>query len=145
MMTLQPDFKEFFSLLNKYSVKYLLVGGYAVAFYGFIRNTNDIDIWIKNDEQNIDKILKCLIEFGFSESQLQKEVFLKKNQIIRMGVPPLRIELLTSISGVEFNDVYKKREIYKHDINIDIIDLESLKINKKASGRLKDLYDLENL
>jgi len=146
MITLPEDFKEFFNILNSNEVEYLLVGGYAVAFYGYIRATNDIDIWINNSSENIDKIINALVSFGFLESQLDREIFRKKDQVIRMGVPPLRIELLTGISGVDFIDCYEKRGIEKIDgIEISILDIVNLKKNKKASGRLKDLLDLENL
>lgn len=146
MITLPEDFKEFFNILNSNDVEYLLVGGYAVAFYGYIRSTNDIDIWINNSPENIDKIINALVSFGFLESQLDREIFRKKDQVIRMGVPPLRIELLTGISGVDFIDCYEKRGIEKIDgIEISILDIVNLKKNKKASGRLKDLLDLENL
>ncbi|HOV15818.1 MAG TPA: hypothetical protein PK771_16130 [Spirochaetota bacterium] len=146
MITLPEDFKEFFNILNSNEVEYLLVGGYAVAFYGYIRATNDIDIWINIKPENVEKVIKSLICFGFLESQLDREVFKKKDQVIRMGVPPLRLELLTGISGVNFEECYKDRVLETIDgLEISILDIANLKKNKKASGRLKDLLDLENL
>src|SRR5688500_7407995 len=106
MMLLPPDFKEFLQLLNKYKVKYLLIGGYAVGFYGYPRATADLDIWIDREEQNAINIKNTLEEFGFQSPDLTEELFLKEKQIIRMGVPPLRIEIHTSISGVEFEESY---------------------------------------
>jgi len=146
MITLPEDFKEFFNILNSNEVEYLLVGGYAVAFYGYIRATNDIDIWINIKPENVEKVIKSLICFGFLESQLDREAFKKKDQVIRMGVPPLRLELLTGISGVNFEDCYRDRVVETIDgLEISILDIANLKKNKKASGRLKDLLDLENL
>ncbi|MBI4647325.1 MAG: hypothetical protein HY738_12245 [Bacteroidia bacterium] len=146
MKPLPPDFREFLALLNKHNVKYLLIGGYAVAFYGFIRATNDMDIWIFINPENARKIYNTLIEFGFNVPGLTDDLFLKEHQVIRMGVPPLRLEILTTISGVTFEECYKNRVIETIEgLEINIINLEHLKINKKASGRLKDLNDLENL
>ena len=133
-------------IFNENKVEYLVVGGYAVAHYGYVRATNDIDIWVNNDIENVSKIIKSLVKFGFSEKDLDKDIFTKDDQIIRMGVPPFRIELLTGVSGINFNETYPDKNIITiDDISISIIDLKNLKKNKKASGRHKDLDDLENL
>ncbi|MBN2352249.1 MAG: hypothetical protein JXD23_06720 [Spirochaetales bacterium] len=146
MMTLPKDFKELLSIFNANDVHYLVVGGYAVAYFGYVRATNDLDIWIDNCASNVEKVIRCLVEFGFPERDLHAEAFTQKDNIIRMGVPPFRIEILTSVSGLTFAAVYPHRVIAKiSDIEILFIDVKHLKINKKASGRHKDLDDLENL
>lgn len=145
-IALHPDFQDFLKLLNSHKVDYLLIGGYAVSFYGYPRTTADIDIWIAIDLSNAKKIVKVLQEFGFNVPELNPELFLQQNKIIRMGNAPVRIELLTSISGVSFNECYRNRNIAVLDgISVNIINLSDLKKNKKASGRDKDLDDLKNL
>jgi predicted nucleotidyltransferase len=145
-LKLHQDFKDFLKLLNKNKVKYLLIGGYAVGFHGYPRATADLDIWIQMDENNARKSVKAIRQFGFDTPDLSKELFLKPDKIIRMGNPPIRIEILTSISGVYFNDCYKNKEIAKLDgIKVSIINHNDLLKNKKASGRLKDLADVEQL
>ena len=140
------DFKEFLQLLNEHHVEYMLIGGYAVAYYGYPRSTGDMDIWIALNEQNANQVMKAIIAFGFNASNLSRELFLKENQIIRLGTPPLRIEITTGISGVQFSDCYPLRVIDNFDdIKVHCISLEHLKANKKAAGRFKDLNDLENL
>jgi predicted nucleotidyltransferase len=143
---LPPDFKEFLQLLNSNGVEYLLVGGYAVGYHGYPRATGDMDIWIALDPQNADKVVEVLRDFGFDVPELSAELFLRKEQIVRMGVPPLRIEIFTSISGVEFAECYAHRVVDVIDgIEVSLIDLEHLKTNKQASGRPKDIDDLQNL
>ena len=143
---LPPDFKEFLQLLNSHQVEYLLIGGYAVGYYGYPRATADMDIWIAVQPENANKIVTVLREFGFDVDNLRPELFLKPEQIIRLGVPPFRIEILTSISGVSFDECYAKRNIVDlDDVPVNLISLKHLKLNKKASGRHKDLNDLENL
>jgi len=145
-MVLNKDFKEFIELLNAHQIKYLVVGGYAVTIHGYPRYTNDIDIWLQVDKTNAENIIETLKDFGFSSLNIKAEDFLEPDKVIQLGFPPNRIDLLTSISGVEFKDCYPKRVFVEIDgLKIDFIDLDSLKINKKASGRHKDLNDLENL
>ena len=144
MIQLYPDFKEFLKLLNEKKVKYLLIGGYAVAHYGYVRATSDIDFWVDISDDNANNILEALADFGFSN--INKEIFLNPSQIARMGLPPLRIELSTSIDGVNFSDCYVRSQIIQLDgVDVNIINLEDLRQNKKASGRPKDLIDLEHL
>jgi hypothetical protein len=123
-----------------------MIGGYAVSYYGYPRATGDIDIWVAVDSQNAQRMVNVLTEFGFSKERLSTDLFLKENQIIRMGMPPIRIELMTSISGVDFKDCYRCRVIDTIDgVEVSIINLADLKKNKKAAGRHKDLGDLESL
>lgn len=143
---LHPDFKDFLKLLHSHGVKYLLVGGYAVGYHGYPRATGDMDIWIALDEVNADKAAKVLHEFGMPRDEVSKELFLEKDKVIRMGFPPVRIEVITGASGVDFQKCYTRRKFVNIDkIPINFISLEDLKRNKKACGRHKDLEDLKHL
>jgi predicted nucleotidyltransferase len=143
---LTQDFKEFVISLNDNKVRYLVVGGYAVAYHGYPRYTKDIDIWIDLDPDNASRIVKALDQFGFASIGLTAEDFLETETIIQLGYPPNRIDLITSLSGVDFEDCYTNRESVEMDgVVVDFIDLESLRRNKKSSGRAQDLADLENL
>ncbi len=143
---LPPDFKEFLKLLNSHSVEYLLVGGYAVGYYGYPRATADIDIWVARSPQNAEKLVAVLKEFSFNVPELTPELFLEENQVIRMGVPPFRIEIMTSASGVVFGECYAARmRAVIDDMEVNLISLSHLKTNKRATGRHKDLDDLEHL
>lgn len=145
-MKLPNDFKEFLKLLNVNKVEYLLIGGYAVGYYGYPRATADMDIWIAMNPANADKIVNVLKDFGFNPQDLLAELFLKEWQIIRMGVPPVRIEIATTISGVNFSDCFSKRVVAEIDgVKINLISLNHLKENKKASARHQDIADLEHL
>ena len=133
-------------MLNLHQVEYLLIGGYAVTYHGYPRTTADIDIWVAIQKENAEKLVAVLREFGFDTPELSADLFLRENQIVRMGSPPMRIELLTTISGVRFEECYSERIIDIIDnIEVQIINLEHLKRNKQASGRQKDLDDLEHL
>ncbi len=146
MMKIHKDFKEFLKLLNANNIKYLLIGGYAVGYYGYPRPTGDMDIWIKKDEETAEKTVKVLNEFGFNSLDLTKELLLKEKQIIRMGIPPFRLEVSNFIDGVDFDECFAEKENVDLDgVQTNLISLHHLKINKKASGRYKDLNDLENL
>jgi len=143
---LPPDFKEFLQLLNAHQVEYLLIGGYAVGYHGYPRATVDMDVWIAISPANAKKIVTVLGEFGFQSPELTTEIFLKEKRIVRMGVPPLRIEVTTGIDGVEFKECYAERISDSIDgVPVNLINLRHLKINKQASGRPKDLNDLEHL
>ena len=143
---LPPDFKEFLRLFNENNVEYLLIGGYAVGYYGYVRATADMDIWIASNVDNASRVVTALLEFGLNVPELSEELFLKPDNIARLGVPPFRIEMLTSISGVAFEECYKEKVVDIIDgVQVPIISLRHLKTNKKASGRLKDLADLEHL
>lgn len=145
-MELPDDFKEFLRLLNSNEVEYLLIGGFAVAYYGYPRATSDIDVWVARSEANSTRVVAALKEFGFGTPELNAELFMKPNCIVRMGVPPMRVEVLTSISGVEFAKCYASRlQAELESIQVSLIGLDDLKKNKRASGRHKDLDDLDNL
>jgi hypothetical protein len=145
-MILNPDFKEFFQLLNANEVRYLIVGGYAVAYHGYPRYTKDIDIWIWINSDNAEKVIKTLTDFGFASLGLQANDFLEAETIIQLGYAPNRIDLIMGVPGVDFEECYAKRVIEEIDgVQLAFIDLENLKKAKKASGRLQDLADIENL
>lgn len=141
---LNKDFKEFIALLNQNDVDYLVVGGYAVAIHGHPRYTKDLDVWILVDKLNASRILRALKMFGFSA--FTEEDFLAKGYVIQLGQPPCRIDILTQVDGLDFESCYPSKIIIDIDgLPVNFIDLENLKKNKLASGRLQDLADLENL
>jgi hypothetical protein len=143
---LPADFSAFLRLLNEHEVRYLLIGGYAVGYHGYVRATADMDLWVARERANAERVVAALRAFGFGVPELREELFLKENQVIRMGVPPMRIEIGTSISGVEFEACYAERVVaHWDDVEVSVISLGRLKENKRASGRLKDLVDLEYL
>ena len=133
-------------LLNSHDVEYLLIGGYAVGYHGYPRATADLDIWIDIGRDNAHKLVLVLKEFGFDLAEINKELFVQENKIFRMGNAPIRIELFTSLSGIDFPACYQERIEDEIDgIIVKIINLEHLKINKKVCGRHKDLEDLDHL
>jgi predicted nucleotidyltransferase len=143
---LNQDFKEFIQLLNANLVRYLVVGGYAVALHGHPRYTKDLDIWIDMTHENAEKLIKSLDQFGFGSLDLKAGDFLVPDQIIQLGYPPSRIDLMNTLSGVDFSSCYSSRaQIDIDGTQVSFIDLENLKKNKQATGRHQDLADLENL
>lgn len=145
MTTLPKDFKEFIELLNKNNVRYIIIGGYAVVYHGYVRSTNDIDIWIDIRKDNIKKVIKALDAFGFSSLNITEADF-SPNQIIQLGCPPNRIDLITTPAGIDFETCYESGEqVIIDNITIKFIDLENLIKAKKASGRTRDLADVEEL
>lgn len=141
-----PEFLEFLKLLNAQHVEYLVIGGYAVAYHGYPRATADLDVWTAMHPRNAAKVVRVLTEFGFATPDLTEQLFQKENRVIRLGVPPVRLQITTTISGVEFQECYAQRVVDELDgVQVNLINLRQLKLNKKASGRLQDLDDLENL
>jgi predicted nucleotidyltransferase len=143
---LPEDFRDFLKLLNSHRVEYLLVGGYAVCYHGYYRNTGDMDLWIAVHRENALKMVPLIREFGFNVPELSEALFLQKGRIIRMGLEPVRIEILTEISGCEFADCYQQKvEATLDGVPVKIISLADLIKNKLKSGRLKDLDDARKL
>jgi hypothetical protein len=143
---LTSDFREFAALLNSNKVEYLVVGGYALAAYGHPRYTGDLDFWIGTNPGNADRVLAALDQFGFGSLGISKADLTTPNQVIQMGYPPARIDLLTSIDGVDFLDCYQRRlTVLVDDVELGFISLDDFKVNKRATGRHKDLADLEAL
>lgn len=128
---LPPDFKEFLQLLNESQVEYLLVGGYAVGYHGYPRATVDMDIWIGRSTETAQKMVRVLREFGFDVPNLTSDLFLREDQIVRMGVPPIRLEIFTAIPGVDFASCYSSRVQTEIDgVPVQVISLTHLKAPK---------------
>jgi predicted nucleotidyltransferase len=145
-MVMNQDFKEFIQSLNDNQVRYLVVGGYAVAFHGYPRYTKDIDIWIELSNENAARVVKALDQFGFTSLGLKQSDFLVADQIIQLGFPPNRIDLITSLEGVTFDECFDKRlRVEIERVEVNFIDLDNLRKNKRSTGRLQDLADLEKL
>ncbi|MCK5059417.1 MAG: hypothetical protein KAT34_22395 [Candidatus Aminicenantes bacterium] len=145
-MRVEKDFKEFIELLNKNKVKYLIVGGYAFAFYAEPRFTKDIDFFVEISETNAENIAKTLVDFGFESTAVKKDYFQIPGKIIQLGYSPMRIDIITSITGVALKDAWKNKKKGKYgDASCYFISKEDLKKNKKAAGRSKDIADLELL
>ena len=143
---LNKDFKEFVELLNSADVEYLVVGGYALAAHGHPRYTGDLDIWIRTSPSNVDRLLEVLTRFGFGGLGLTAKDFLKPDSIVQLGYPPVRIDLLTSIDGVEFEQSYQNRVVMNvGGTNLSIIGVNDFRANKRAAGRAQDIADLESL
>jgi len=140
-MNLPKDFSEFIALLNEKNVRYLLVGGYAVAYHSRPKLTEDIDFWIEPTTDNANKMVSVMSDFGFAS--LAQEDFLKANQVIQLGYPPLRIDLLMSIAGLDFESAFSRCVIVELEgLKIPLLSVNDLIVNKKASGRKKDLFDI---
>lgn len=145
-MIFEKDFQEFIELLNKFQVKYMIVGAHALAFHGKPRHTGDLDIWIKPSDENANKMILVLKEFGFGSLGLTKEDFLKENYVTQLGYPPLRIDILNSISGVGFEEALRNSLITQVDqLNVVYIGLSELIQNKTSTGRKQDIADVESL
>ena len=146
VIELPPDFKEFLRLLNCHTVDYLVIGGFAVGFHGYPRATSDIDIWISKSPENVIRVVAAIREFGFDTPNLTPELFLQQRKIVRMGHPPVRIEVMNEIDGVTFEDCRSGRVLTEFDgISVHVIGLTDLRRNKTASARPKDLDDLQQL
>jgi hypothetical protein len=143
---LPPDLSEFLRLLHSHDVEYLLVGGYAVGVYGYVRATGDMDIWVRPTADNADKLVRVFSDFGYSAQSIRADMFLDPNKVIRMGVPPVCIDVIMTVSGADFVDCFLRRSQQTlSGAPVSVISLDDLKINKKASGRPKDIDDLQNL
>lgn len=143
---LSRDFKEFIESLNASGVEYLVVGGYAMALHGRPRQTGDLDIWLSRTPDNVGRLMQALTAFGFSGLGLSEADFLAPEQVIQLGYPPFRIDLLTDIDGLTFDEAWPRRMTFVHDeLPLHFISLDDLKANKRASGRPRDIDDLENL
>ena len=145
-MQLNKDFREFIELLNSNGVEFLVVGAFAVAWHGHPRFTADIDFLIRASSANAEYMLNALTEFGFGSLEISIEDMNRPNQVVQLGVVPNRIDIITSIDGVEFEQAWRRRVAGEIDgISVSIIGLEDLLRNKEATGRLKDAGDAEEL
>jgi hypothetical protein len=145
-METQPDFRELLALFNAHHVEYLVIGGYALAFHGAPRFTGDLDIFVKPDAVNAQRILTALEAFGFASVGLTPNDFERPDQVIQLGVPPVRIDLITSITGVSWDEAWAGRVAGRYgDMPVSFIGREQFITNKRATGRTKDVADLEVL
>lgn len=143
---LTPEFREFLACLNRAGVEYLLVGGFAVNHYGYHRSTNDIDFWIAVSDTNFDRLLAAVRDFFGGDLEGLDKKFLQNNEAMYLGGVPNKIEVFKNCSGLNFADAYQRRvETTFDNVPVKLISLADLKANKRASGRHKDLADLDNL
>jgi len=145
-MEIQKDFKELLALFNEHKIEYIIVGAYALAYHGVPRFTGDIDIFVRPSPENAQKILSALADFGFGSQDLTTEDFKNPDYVVQLGVPPVRIDIITSITGVGWEDADKgKREGLYGNVLVFFLGREQYIANKRALGRKKDLADLESL
>lgn len=146
VMSLPPDFSEYLRLLNCHDADYLLVGGFAVGFHGYPRATSDMDIWIGQSPKNAGRVVAAIRAFGFETPNLTEDLFLQRRRIVRMGHPPIRIEVMNEIDGVIFEECRAAAVLtYLDGVQVPIISLADLKRNKLANGSPKDIDDLQQL
>jgi len=145
-MEIRTDFKELLELFNRHRVEYLVVGGYALAFHGAPRVTGDIDLFVRPTSENAERILAALDEFGFASLNLSKDDFTTPGMVVQLGVPPVRIDIITRVSGVSWEkaDAGKVAGNYA-DTPVFFIGREDFISNKRATGRVKDAADIEAL
>jgi predicted nucleotidyltransferase len=146
LMELDKDFNEFVELFLEHNVRFLIVGGYALAAHGLPRATGDLDAWVWVNPENAQNIMRALNAFGFQNLSLTESDFSKEDSIIQLGYPPFRIDILTSIDGVAFDQAWEKRIVVElNGMNVPFIGREDLIANKKAAGRPQDLADVSRL
>lgn len=145
-MEIQQDFKDLLTLFNGHQVEYMVIGGYALAIHGAPRATGDMDLYVRPTPENAGRIMTVLKAFGFDLVGLETADFQIPGRIIQLGVPPVRIVLVTSIDGVDWDQAYSGIVMGPYgDIQVPYIGLDALRANKRVSGRKKDLADLEAL
>lgn len=145
---LNEDFVDLLVTFNRNHVEYILVGGYAVIYHGYNRTTGDLDLWLNPTAQNYRKMMQAFREFGLNPFNMTESLFLnsKENDVFTFGRPPVCIDILTQVKGLDFNESYKNASIVPFDgLEVMMIDIKDLKNAKRAAGRSKDLDDLENL
>ena len=145
-MKLDKDFNEFVELFVAKGVRFLVVGGYALAAHGYPRATDDFDAWVWANSENAEKIVECLATFGFGSLNLTTDDFTTLDRVVQLGYPPYRIDIITSISGVEFDSAWANRLVVDVDgLQVPFIGRDDLLTNKRATGRPKDLLDVKYL
>jgi len=146
IMKVQRDFKELLALLNEHKVEYVIVGGYALAFHGAPRYTGDMDILVKSDKQNAKRILAALNDFNFGDLQITTADFEKPDMVVQLGITPVRVDIITSLTGVSWEQIYSNKIEGKYgDVQVNYIGREQFIANKRATARKRDLADLEAL
>ena len=145
-MKLPKDLREFIELLNSHKVEYLIVGGHAVAFHGYPRYTGDIDLLVRQTQENVSRVAAAINTFGLSDSEHLNAILMQKGKILQIGRPPNRVDIITSATGIDFDQVWDSAIQGSLDqIPVRFLDLASLLKNKKSAGRTKDLADVEEL
>ena len=145
-MEIQQDFRDLLELFNSNKVEYIIVGGYALAFHGAPRYTGDIDIYAKPDTRNAEQIMSALDKFGFGSVGLAAADFVKPGQVVQLGVPPVRIDIITSIGGVSWDEAFTGRVAGRYgDVDVYYLGRAQFIQNKRSVGRKKDLADIEAL
>lgn len=144
---MEPDFKEFIELLQKHKVEFLLVGGFAVALHGYPRYTDDLDVLVKREQENAERLLQAITEFGFGSLGLEVQDFVKEDMIVQLGYPPLRIDIITSISGIDdYKQLFENAiSIEAENMQLNIISLDDLIKNKESTNRSIDRTDAQKL
>ena len=146
MIQLPPEFKKLLKSLNSSGVEYLIIGGYAVIFHGYVRTTGDLDVWIRSTPENARRVVEAIQGVGYNPKGLKPELFLRQGGVLRIGVEPFRFDIVNQIDGVEFDPCYQRRvQSAVEGIEINWINLADLKANKAATGRNKDRADLDYL
>lgn len=146
IMEVQPDFRDLLELFNVHNVDYMIVGGYALAFHGAPRFTGDLDVFVKADPENAQRILEALEAFGFGSVGLTREDFERPDQVVELGVPPVRVDIITSLTGVSWDEACAGRIAGRYgEVPVYYIGRKQFIANKRATGRTKDLADLEAL
>ncbi len=145
-MVLNKDFNEFIALLNEKGVKYLVIGGYAVAYHGYPRYTKDLDVWVWLDPENALKVTEVIKAFGMGGLDIQAEDFMSAGNVIQLGLPPNRIDILTDLETLDFEKCYADREVVQvGEYTVNFIDFESLIVSKKMAARPQDRADVKKL
>lgn len=145
-MEIYRDFNELLESFNAHEVEYLIVGGYALALHGAPRYTGDLDLLVNRSPANVKKLLQALDDFGFGSVGLKDEDFLEEGRVVQLGVPPVRVDILTSLSGVSWDDAWNgKIESTYGGVRVVVIGREEFLKNKRALGRTRDLADIEAL
>lgn len=143
-MEVQQDFRDLLALFNKHKVDYIIIGAYALGYHGAPRYTGDLDILVKSDAANAESIMRALLEFGFGSLELKSSDFEQEGQVIQLGLPPVRIDILTSITGISWEQAQEGSIRGEFgDLKVRYIGRNEFILNKKALGRIKDLADLE--
>ena len=146
MLNLPQDFRDLLQILEANNVQYLIVGGYALSLYATPRTTGDLDIFVKIDPENATRILQSLNEFGFGGIGITQEDLLTPSQVFQLGYPPNRIDFLTGIEGVSWEEAFSNRQYtVQNGIRIPVIGQEELIKNKLSTGRQKDFADVESI
>ena len=145
-MELDKDFSEFVESFIEYDVRFMIVGGYALAAHGLPRATGDLDAWVWVDPANAQRIVAALRDFGFGQMEILESDFTRFDSVVQLGYPPYRVDILTSIDGVDFEEAWDRRlTVEIQGLSVPVIGRADLIVNKRAAGRRQDLADVERL